>query len=278
MEFLGDSVLQFVVSVYLFRHFPEHHEGHLTLLRSSLVNHRIQATLARELGLDKFINFGGQGIKAFREKLLADILEAFVAALYVDKGLRYVEVFCRVCLFPRLEEFIINQDWMDAKSQLQQCCLTSREQGKTPDLPQYKVLKNKGPAHHKHYTVAVYYKGRRLGSGEGKSIQQAEMAAAKDALSSQYFPELARQKRLLDRKHQGRRRNYWNKFPRKERDRDEQDEDAEFEPRWEENEAFEENEDIDEKQDENNTLEEQDGNNSASEEEIELADAVLDVS
>ncbi|KAL9988518.1 hypothetical protein ACROYT_G002973 [Oculina patagonica] len=286
MEFLGDSVLQFVVSVYLFKHFPEHHEGHLTLLRSSLVNHRIQATLARELGLDKLINFGGQGVKAFREKLLADILEAFVAALYVDKGLRYVEVFCRVCLFPRLEEFIINQDWMDAKSQLQQCCLTSREQGKTPDLPQYKVLQNKGPAHHKHYTVAVYYKGRRLGSGEGKSIQQAEMAAAKDALTSHYFPELARQKRLLDRKHQGRRRNYWNKVPRKEREKDEQDEeDAEFEPCWEEKEAFEENEDVDEKEDENNSQEDQNENssqekqneNSSQEEENEYVEVDIDV-
>ena len=110
-----------------------------------------------------------------------------------------------------------------------------------------------------------------------------------------YFPELARQKRLLDRKHQGRRRNYWNKVPRKEREKDEQDEeDAEYEPRWEENEAFEENDDIDEKQDENitqeeqdgnntqeeqdeiNTQEEQDGNYNAPEEENELADAVLE--
>lgn len=240
MEFLGDSVLQFVVSVYLFRHFPDHHEGHLTLLRSSLVNHRIQAKLARELGLDKLINFGSKaGMKAFREKILADTLEAFVAALYVDKGLRHVEVFCRVCLFPRLEEFIINQDWMDAKSQLQQCCLTSREQGKAPDLPQYKVLQNKGPAHHKYYAVAVYYKDTRLGSGEGNSIQQAEMAAAKDALASHYFPELARQKRLLDRKHQDRRRNYWNKVPRREREKDEQDKDTEIQPRWEEMETFE---------------------------------------
>lgn len=109
-----------------------------------------------------------------------------------------------------------------------------------------------------------------------------------------YFPELARQKRLLDRKHQGRRRNYWNKVPRKEREKDEQDEeDAEYEPRWEENEAFEENDDTDEKQDENitqeeqdgnntqeeqdeiNTQEEQDGNYNAPEEENELADAVL---
>lgn len=239
MEFLGDSVLQFVVSVYLYKHFSEHHEGHLTLLRSSLVNHRVQAKISRELGLDKLINFGGQAeVKGFREKLLADVLEAFVAALYVDKGLRHVEVFCRVCLFPRLEEFIINQDWMDAKSQLQQCCLTSRDQGKTPDLPQYKVLQNIGPAHHKHYTVAVYLKNRRLGSGEGKSIQQAEMAAAKDALASHYFPELARQKRLLDRKHQGRRRNYWNKVPRRESDK-QYKKDEEFTPQWEEMETFE---------------------------------------
>ncbi|PFX26504.1 Ribonuclease 3 [Stylophora pistillata] len=251
MEFLGDSVLQFVVSVYLFKHFPEHHEGHLTLLRSSLVNHRIQATIARELGLDKLINFGNQGMNSYREKLLADILEAFVAALYVDKGLRYVETFCHVCLFPRLEEFIINQDWMDAKSQLQQCCLTSREQGKIPDLPQYKVLQNRGPAHHKRYTVAVYYKGRRMGSGEGKSIQQAEMAAAKDALASHYFPELARQKRLLDLKHQGRRRNYWNKVPRKEsEEKRDREEDVEVLPRWEEKETFEEDDNTDVTQEE----------------------------
>lgn len=250
MEFLGDSVLQFVVSVYLFKHFPEHHEGHLTLLRSSLVNHRIQAAIARELGLDKLINFGNQGMKSFREKLLADILEAFVAALYVDKGLRYVETFCYVCLFPRLEESIINQDWMDAKSQLQQCCLTSRELGKTPDLPQYKVLQNKGPAHHKRYTVAVYYKGRRMGSGEGKSIQQAEMAAAKDALTSHYFPELARQKRLLDRKHQGRRRNYWNKVPRKEFEEKDDRVEVEVVPRWEEKETIEKDDNSDVTQDE----------------------------
>ena len=102
---------------------------------------------------------------------------------------------------------------------------------------------------------------------------------------TEYFPELARQKRLLDRKHQGRRRNYWYKVPRKEREKDGQDEDAEFEPRWEENEAFEENEDIDEEQDENSTLEEQDenttqeeqdGNNNPPEKENELTDAVLE--
>ncbi|XP_074612896.1 ribonuclease 3-like isoform X2 [Acropora palmata] len=258
MEFLGDSVLQFVVSVYLFRHFPEHHEGHLTLLRSSLVNHRVQAKLSRELGLDKLINFGAKvEMKVFREKLLADILEAFVAALYVDKGLKHVEVLCRVCLFPRLEEFIINQDWMDAKSQLQQCCLTSREEGKTPDLPQYKILQNKGPAHHKHYAVAVYLKNRRLGSGAGKSIQQAEMAAAKDALASHYFPELARQKRLLDRKHQGKRRNYWNKVPRSESEKQNQ-EHEEFVPQWEEMESFK-------SQDEHNAVEKQHGNGKANE-------------
>ena len=92
-----------------------------------------------------------------------------------------------------------------------------------------------------------------------------------------YFPELARQKRLLDRKHQGRRRNYWNKVPRKEREKDEQDEeDAEFEPRWEENEAFEENGDIDEKQDENNPQEEQGGDDSLEEKNELACGAVVD--
>ncbi|KAJ7372321.1 hypothetical protein OS493_019765 [Desmophyllum pertusum] len=215
MEFLGDSVLQFVVSVYLFQHFPEHHEGHLT------------------------------GIKAFREKLLADILEAFVAALYVDKGLRYVEMFCRVCLFPRLE-------------------------GKTPDLPQYKVLHDKGPALITS-TIQLLFTTRegdwdlvkaKAFNKQKWPQQKMPWPLAEDnvtidenmRLGRDYFPELARQKRLLDRKHQGRRRNYWNKLPRNEREKDEQGEDdVEVEPRWEEKEAFEEDEDIDAKQDDDHS-------------------------
>ncbi|XP_048587083.1 ribonuclease 3 isoform X4 [Nematostella vectensis] len=151
LEFLGDSVLQFVVSVFLYQHFPDHHEGHLTLLRSSLVNSRSQAEIARQLNLQEFINTGPTGVKNVREKMLADVLEALIAAVFVDKGLRHVEVFCRVCFFSRLEDSIVNQEWIDSKSQLQQCCLAMRTEGKSPDLPIYRILQDAGPAHHKKY-------------------------------------------------------------------------------------------------------------------------------
>ncbi|XP_051872662.1 ribonuclease 3 isoform X2 [Pristis pectinata] len=184
MEFLGDSIMQLVATEYLFIHFPDHHEGHLTLLRSSLVNNRTQAKVAEELGMQDFAitNDKTKRPVALRTKTLADLLESFIAALYIDQDLDYVRTFMNVCFFPRLKEFILNQDWNDPKSQLQQCCLTLRTEGKEPDIPLYKILQTVGPSHARTYTVAVYFKGERIGCGTGPSIQQAEMGAAMDAL------------------------------------------------------------------------------------------------
>uniref|UniRef100_A0A674NN24 Ribonuclease 3 n=1 Tax=Takifugu rubripes TaxID=31033 RepID=A0A674NN24_TAKRU len=184
MEFLGDSIMQLVATEYLFIHFPDHHEGHLTLLRSSLVNNRTQAKVAEELGMQEFAitNDKTKRPVVLRTKTLADLLESFIAALYIDKDLEYVHTFMNVCFFPRLKEFILNQDWNDPKSQLQQCCLTLRTEGKEPDIPLYKTLQTVGPSHARTYTVAVYFKGDRIGCGKGPSIQQAEMGAAMDAL------------------------------------------------------------------------------------------------
>ncbi|XP_072008840.1 ribonuclease 3 [Engystomops pustulosus] len=203
MEFLGDSIMQLVASEYLFIHFPGHHEGHLTLLRSSLVNNRTQAKVAEELGMQEFAiaNDKTKRPVALRTKTLADLLESFIAALYIDKDLEYVHTFMNVCFFPRLKEFILNQDWNDPKSQLQQCCLTLRTEGKEPDIPLYKTLQTVGPSHARTYTVAVYFKGERIGCGKGPSIQQAEMGAAMDALDKYNFPQMAHQKRFIERKY-----------------------------------------------------------------------------
>ncbi|MEQ2308388.1 hypothetical protein AMECASPLE_027775, partial [Ameca splendens] len=124
-------------------------------------------------------------IKEREEKRLTPLRAeeyTFIAALYIDKDLEYVHTFMNVCFFPRLKEFILNQDWNDPKSQLQQCCLTLRTEGKEPDIPLYKTLQTVGPSHARTYTVAVYFKGERIGCGKGPSIQQAEMGAAMDAL------------------------------------------------------------------------------------------------
>ncbi|KAL1006769.1 hypothetical protein UPYG_G00076760 [Umbra pygmaea] len=222
MEFLGDSIMQLVATEYLFIHFPDHHEGHLTLLRSSLVNNRTQAKVAEELGMQEFAitNDKTKRPVALRTKTLADLLESFIAALYIDKDLEYVHTFMNVCFFPRLKEFILNQDWNDPKSQLQQCCLTLRTEGKEPDIPLYKTLQTVGPSHARTYTVAVYFKGERIGCGKGPSIQQAEMGAAMDALEKYNFPQMAHQKRFIERKYRQELKEM-----RRERERQEKEED-----------------------------------------------------
>nr|CAI5844256.1 unnamed protein product [Callosobruchus analis] len=179
LEFLGDTVLQLIVSEYLYKFFPEHHEGHLSLLRSSLVNNKTQAVVCDDLDMAKYAVYNNPKAE-LKTKDRADLLEAFIGALYVDQGMEYCEVFCKVTLFPRLQEFIMNQDWNDPKSKLQQCCLTLRTMdGGEPDIPVYKVIECKGPTNTRVYTVAVYFRGRRLASAMGHSIQQAEMNAAK---------------------------------------------------------------------------------------------------
>ncbi|XP_069695951.1 ribonuclease 3 isoform X4 [Periplaneta americana] len=199
LEFLGDTVLQLIASEYLYKFFPEHHEGHLSLLRSSLVNNRTQAVVCDDLGMISYALYSNPKVE-LKTKDRADLLEAFLGALYVDKGLDYCQVFCHVCFFPRLQDFIMNQDWNDPKSKLQQCCLTLRTmEGGEPDIPVYKVIECKGPTNTRVYTVAVYFRGDRLAKASGHSIQQAEMNAAKEALemSQGLFPQLDHQKRVI---------------------------------------------------------------------------------
>ncbi|XP_005107264.1 ribonuclease 3 [Aplysia californica] len=205
LEFLGDTVLQLVASEYLYKHYPEHHEGHLSLLRSSLVNSRTQGLVYDDLGMSEYVIFNENAVSDgidMKTKQRADILESFVGSLFVDKGLDYCRTFCNVCFFPRLKDFILNQDWNDPKSQLQQCCLTLREVGGgEPDIPIYKVIESIGPTNTRKYVVAVYFRGSRLSTGTGHSIQQAEMAAATNALKkrAELFPILQHQRRFLER-------------------------------------------------------------------------------
>lgn len=165
MEFLGDTVLQLITSEFLYKHFPDHHEGHLSLLRSSLVNNRTQSVVCDDLGMIKYALYNTPKAE-IKIKDKADLLEAFLGALYVDKDLTYCQVFANVCFFPRLQQFILNQvrrtylllsvkyiffqifdqDWNDPKSKLQQCCLTLRTMdGGEPDIPIYKIIECKGP-------------------------------------------------------------------------------------------------------------------------------------
>ncbi|RVE46636.1 hypothetical protein evm_008709 [Chilo suppressalis] len=200
LEFLGDTVLQLVVSDRLYRHFPDHHEGHLSLLRSSLVNNRTQSMVCDDLNMSAYAIYNNPKAKPTTKKHKADLLEAFLGALFIDKNLEYCQAFCNACLFPRLQEFIMNQDWNDPKSKLQQCCLTLRSmEGGEPDIPLYKVIECLGPTNTRVYTVGVYFRGTRLAAARGHSIQEAEMNAAELALTTAHelFPQLDHQKRVI---------------------------------------------------------------------------------
>lgn len=166
-----------------------------------MVNNRTQAVVCDDLGMSNYAVYNNPKAE-LKTKDRADLLEAFIGALYVDQGLEFCEVFCQVTLFPRLQDFIMNQDWNDPKSKLQQCCLTLRTMdGENPiyqstssyffykrtvlhylNFYLFRVIECKGPTNTRVYTVAVYFRGRRLASAVGHSIQQAEMNAAKKAL------------------------------------------------------------------------------------------------
>nr|AEF32762.1 DROSHA [Ascaris suum] len=197
LEFLGDTVLQLITTDYLYKHFPMHHEGHLSILRTCLVSNKTQSVICDDVGMTKYLvmpkAMQKNGAPVLRVKDKADLVESFLGALYVDRGLGYCKVFCRVCFFPRLKFFIVSQRWNDPKSQLQQCCLTLRQvDGGEPDIPEYRTIAVEGPTNTRVYKVAVYFRKKRLAVGSGHTMQIAQMHAAENALIEQahLFPAL----------------------------------------------------------------------------------------
>ncbi len=180
LEFLGDSILSFVVSDYFFKKYHEFNEGTLTNLRSQLVNTKSLAEAAKELGFGAYLKLSkgeedSQGRQ--NQSLLADSYEAFIGALFLDQGLDAASKFISESLLPKAEEIIRNKDFKDPKSLFQEFV-----QAQSHAAPVYKVLLEEGPSHAKLFTVGVYVKEQLLGQGVGKSKQEAEEVAAKQAL------------------------------------------------------------------------------------------------
>ena len=180
LEFLGDSILSFIVSNYLYRKYPQYNEGILTNLRSQLVNTKSLAQIAKELNFGVLLKLskGEEDSKGRQnQSLLADSFEAYIGALFLDQGIDVVSEFLSDVLLPKADQFVKNKTFKDPKSLLQE-----RIQAKGQSSPVYKVIKESGPAHAKHFTVSVFAEKVLLGTGEGKSKQQAEEMAAKQAL------------------------------------------------------------------------------------------------
>ncbi|HXS14688.1 MAG TPA: ribonuclease III [Candidatus Saccharimonadales bacterium] len=180
LEFLGDSILSFVVSKWLYQKYPEYHEGNLTNIRSLLVNTKTLAEVAKELSFGSYLKLSrGEEEAKGRENqsLLADSFEAYLGALFLDQGLKIVGEFIEKTVLPRLDEIIKKRDFKDPKSLFQEMM-----QAQTHASPLYKVTTEEGPSHAKIFTVAVYIKDVRMGEGKGRSKQEAEENAAKQAL------------------------------------------------------------------------------------------------
>lgn len=184
LEFLGDSIISFVVSEFLYKKFPQFNEGELTNLRSLLVNTESLAGVAKELDFGKMLRLskGEEQLKG-RENtsLLADSFEAFVGALFIDQGILAVSNFLNTILLPKAED-LARKTLKDPKSLLQEFV-----QSKGQAQLSYKVIGEQGPAHNKKFTVEVSYDNKVLGTGNGRSKQDAEKSAAENALSNEWL-------------------------------------------------------------------------------------------
>ena len=180
LEFLGDAVLELVITDYLYQKYPDKAEGDLTSYRSALVNATTCAAVATKLGVNDFLILSKGEMKdtgRARQYILANTLEAIIGALYVDQGYDAAKDFIITHISPLIEEILAEGSWIDAKSLFQ-----ARAQDFVGQTPSYRTVKETGPDHDKHFTVGVFIGEKMVASGDGKSKQDAEQAAARKGL------------------------------------------------------------------------------------------------
>jgi len=179
LEFLGDAVLELVVTDYLYKNFTNP-EGELTNWRSSIVRGEILARVAGELELGEFLFLSRGEDKSggrTRTLILANTFEALIGAIYLDAGYEEASKFIAHHLIALLPEIIEKKLYIDPKSRLQE--LSQEKMGSTPE---YRVIGEEGPDHTKVFTVGVYVNRKILAQGTGSSKQKAETAAASEAI------------------------------------------------------------------------------------------------
>lgn len=180
LEFLGDAVLELVVTDYLYTKYPEKNEGDMTSLRSSIVNTTKLSEVGSTLSINDYLYLSRGESKdtgRARQYILANTMEAIIGAIYIDCGYESARDFIYTHICPLLESIISDGSWIDAKSLFQE--KAQEHEGSTP---QYKTIKETGPDHDKHFTVGVYIKNELIAQGDGDSKQDAEQVAARKAL------------------------------------------------------------------------------------------------
>jgi ribonuclease III len=180
LEYLGDAVLELATSHYLYSRFSKEQEGMLTNLRAALVRTTSLAEISKKLGLsDLLLMSKGEEAGGGRDNisLLADCFEAFLGAIYLDTGYTNCVKLLDNVLFPNIDSVVANLTYKDNKSELQEIA-----QAKFHETPQYLLLDESGPDHSKVFVMQVKLGNRTFGTGQGKSKQLAQEAAAKNTL------------------------------------------------------------------------------------------------
>ena len=182
LEFLGDAVLELVITDFLYKKYPDKTEGDLTAYRSALVNADTCASIATSIKIGDFLLLSkgeSKDVGRARQYILANALEALIGAIYLDQGMEKAKDFIERDFTPRIDDIISGRSFIDAKSLFQE-----KAQEFDGITPSYKTVKESGPDHEKRFTVGVYVGKELVAIGEGESKQDAEQAAARQALST----------------------------------------------------------------------------------------------
>ena len=180
LEFLGDAVIELIVTAHLYKEFPEKTEGELTNWRAALVNAKMMTSVADELGFNEFLLLSrgeSKEVGKARAYILANVFEAILGALYLDSGYEPCDEFIKKYLLKNLAGIIKDGSYKDSKSKFQE-----EAQEKVSITPNYKVMRETGPDHDKKFIVGVFLGDKIIAEGEGSSKQEAEEAAAELAL------------------------------------------------------------------------------------------------
>jgi ribonuclease-3 len=182
LEYLGDSVLALVVNEYLFKRYESYHEGDLAKIKSAVVSEDMLAQIAEEINLGNYILLGkGEEHSGGRSRpsILANTMEALLGAMYLDSGLKKTKTFTLFLLKKHIESIDRLPYIRDPKTMLQELV-----QKKYKEKPEYRIIKETGPDHSKHFIVSLIVHGKEIGQGKGTSKRRAEIDAARKILNN----------------------------------------------------------------------------------------------
>lgn len=181
-EFLGDAVLELVVTDFLFHKYPEKPEGELTAIRAALVNTLSIADAALKMNINEYLLLSKgeeRDTGRARQYILANTFESIIGAIYLDQGYDAAKEFIARHLFDKTDTIVAKRLWQDGKSRFQE--LAQEHVGITPS---YETLNQVGPDHDRVFTVGVFLNGTKIAEGKGRSKQEAEQAAAEAGIQA----------------------------------------------------------------------------------------------